>query len=101
MRNIKNYEAQLTALNSKRTALKAKKVRQLGELVVATGADALDANVVAGILLAAMGALDPERKESWHAKGAAFFQGRNKKSRNAIAFDDSGTEPSSNGHQPR
>ena len=36
------YDAELKALKDRERALKARKVEQLGALVVATGADALD-----------------------------------------------------------
>jgi DNA-binding protein H-NS len=60
--------------NHKAKSLKDRRVRQLGELVAATGADALDAETLAGGLLAMMEANDPARKESWRKRGQAFFQ---------------------------
>ena len=42
MRKVRDYDAELRALNDKAKALKARKVQQLGELVTSTGADALD-----------------------------------------------------------
>ncbi|MGH7072844.1 MAG: conjugal transfer protein TraD, partial [Stellaceae bacterium] len=39
-------------------------------------ADALDAETLAGGLLAMMEAGDPARKESWRKRGQAFFQRR-------------------------
>jgi hypothetical protein len=75
MRKVRDYDAELKALGDKARALKAKKVEQLGELVTATGADALDAETLAGVLLDAVGSKDAEAKEAWRAKGAAFFHG--------------------------
>ena len=43
MRKVRDYDAELKALGDKARALKAKRVEQLGQLVAATGADALDA----------------------------------------------------------
>ena len=41
MRKVRDYDAELNALRDKAKAIKARKVEQLGALVVATGADAL------------------------------------------------------------
>src|SRR3546814_18512622 len=58
MRKVRDYDAELRALNDKAKALKARKVQQLGELVTSTGADALDLDTLAGALLAAVEAAD-------------------------------------------
>ncbi len=79
MRKVRDYDAELKALGDKAKALKAKKVQQLGELVVATGADALDTETLAGVLLSAFKTTDNAAKEAWRASGAAFFQGRGRK----------------------
>lgn len=81
MRKTRDYDAELKALGDKAKALKAKKVEQLGQLVAATGADALDLDTLAGVLLAAVESADAEEKEAWRAKGSAFFQQRGKKAR--------------------
>ena len=79
MRKVRDYDAELKALGDKARSLKAKRVEQLGQLVAATGADALDAETLAGVLLDAIGSKDAAAKESWRSKGAAFFQRRGKK----------------------
>ena len=79
MRKVRDYDAELKALNDKARALKVKRVEQLGLLVTATGADALDAETLAGVLLDAVGSKDASAKEAWRAKGAAFFQRRGRK----------------------
>jgi DNA-binding protein H-NS len=76
MRKPRDFDAELRALELKAKSLKERRVRQLGELVAATGADALDAETLAGGLLAIMEANDPARKESWRKRGQAFFQRR-------------------------
>ena len=76
MRKPRDFDAELRALEHKAKSLKERRVRQLGELVAATGADALDAETLAGGLLAMMEANDPARKESWRKRGQAFFQRR-------------------------
>jgi hypothetical protein len=83
---VRDYDAELKALGDKARALKAKKVQQLGELVTSTGADALDLDVLAGALLAAVGSASADEKEAWRAKGAAFFQGSGRKGSSALAM---------------
>ncbi|ASR53161.1 conjugal transfer protein TraD [Blastomonas fulva] len=75
MRKPRDYDAELQALNDKAKQLKTRKQTQLGELVIATGADALGTEILAGVLLAAIGTDDAARKEAWRKRGAAFFQG--------------------------
>jgi hypothetical protein len=93
MRKVRDYNAELKALNERARGLKAKKVQQLGELVAATGADTFDAETLAGVLLAAIGSDDAERKEAWRVRGAAFFQGRARKAGKRISGDGAGAAP--------
>jgi len=90
MRKVRDYNAELKALGDKARALKAKRVEQLGQLVAATGADALDAETLAGVLLDAIESKDAGAKEAWRAKGAAFFQRRRRKGGGTAAGDGSG-----------
>lgn len=76
MRKPRDFNAELQALSDRAKALKAARLTQLGELVIATGADALGTEVLAGALLAAIGNEDAARKEAWRKRGAAFFQQR-------------------------
>ncbi|WP_081984489.1 conjugal transfer protein TraD [Sphingomonas sp. 35-24ZXX] len=76
MRRPRDFDAELQALSDRAKALKAARLTQLGELVIATGADALGTEVLAGVLLAAVGNDDASRKEAWRKRGAAFFQQR-------------------------
>ena len=78
MRKVRDYDAELKALGDKARSLKARKVQQLGELVVTTGADASDPDTLAGLLLGALADKNAERKEAWRVRGAAFFQRRRK-----------------------
>ena len=89
MRKVRDYAAELKALGDKARALKAKRVEQLGQLVAATGADALYAETLAGVLLDAVGSKDASAKEAWRAKGAAFFQRRGRKGGGATTIDGS------------
>lgn len=80
MRKVRDYDAELKALGDKARALKARKIEQLGALVVATGADALDLEVIAGLLRhGVMEAKLDSVKESWRAEGATFLKGRGRK----------------------
>ena len=79
MRKVRDYDAELKALESRAKAIKARRIEQLGQLVTATGADALDMETLAGALLDAVASKDAEAKEAWRAKGSAFFQRRGRK----------------------
>jgi hypothetical protein len=74
MRKPRDFDAELKTLEDKARALKERKVRQLGELVIATGADALDVETLAGGLLCLVEAGDAARKVEWRKRGAAFFR---------------------------
>lgn len=74
MRIPRDFDAELQALSDRAKALKAARLSQLGELVIATGADALGTEVLAGALLAAVGNDDAARTEAWRMRGTAFFQ---------------------------
>jgi hypothetical protein len=80
MRKPRDFDAELKALGDKAKLLKERKLHQLGELVIATGADALPAEQLAGLLLAGVESKDAGAKESWRKRGATFFQ---RTSRNA------------------
>lgn len=81
MRKPRDYDAELKALQDKVDALKQRKVLQLGELVIATGADALDPETLAGALLKMLEANDAPRREAWRKKGVEFFQCRSRQTR--------------------
>jgi len=88
MRKLRDYDAELKALNDKARQLKLRKREQLGELVIATGADALPIERLAGVLLLAVEAADASTKEAQRTRGAAFFQGKSN-SRSSARRDDS------------
>jgi hypothetical protein len=75
MKKPRDLDAELAALQQRAKALKGRRVTQFGELVTATGADKLEAEVLAGALLAAARADAPTR-EAWRRAGASFFQGQ-------------------------
>ena len=75
MRKPQDIDAEIKARKDQIKTLKALRVRQFGELVTATGADGLDHEVLAGVLLAAVEASrHPETLEAWRRKGAGFFR---------------------------
>ena len=79
MRKPRDIDTELKALEAKAKTLKERRDRQLGELVIATGADALDAELLTGALLGAVATKDANAKEGWRKAGAGFFQrGTNK-----------------------
>ena len=91
MRKVRDYDAELKALNDKARALKARKIEQLGVLVVATGADALDLEVIAGMLrYGVTQAKENSVKEEWRADGATFLKRRGRKGHGAADGDGSG-----------
>lgn len=104
MRKPRDIDAELRALQDKAKTLKARKVVQLGELVTATGADTLDAETLAGVLLEALdGAKQPDAQEGWRQRGAAFFQGRSRPRKGAGQPSDNnpGAATNGGGHGPR
>ena len=78
MRKPRDFDSELKALADKAKAIKERRTRQLGELVIATGADALDAELLAGALLDAVASKDAAKREGWRKAGAAFFRGPQK-----------------------
>ena len=88
MRKPRDYDAELQALTDKARQLKIRKTSQLGELVAATGADALSSEVLAGALLDAATTTDAARKEAWRGRGAAFFSGEGKGARTGTGSED-------------
>lgn len=93
MRKVRDYDAELKALADKAKKLKARKVEQLGALVVATGADALDLEVIAGMLRqGVMEAKQESVKESWRADGATFLGKRGRKGRRKAGNNQSSAD---------
>jgi DNA-binding protein H-NS len=74
MRKPRDYDVELKALNDRAKQLRDRKIHQLGELVIATGADALSIEQLTGLLLAGKESKDPQVKEKWRQRGAKFFQ---------------------------
>ncbi len=100
MRKPRDYDAELKALEDKARELKTRKVQQLGELVIATGADALTAEELAGALVALAETKDAGKREAWAKRGAAFFQGRSRRSAPATDRNAGGAQTQPGGAQP-
>lgn len=94
MRKVRDFVSELKALEHKARTLKERKARQLGELVIATGADALDLNVLAGGLLAVVEASDRDMKEGWRVRGATFFRERTRQAARRARGGESGNPAS-------
>jgi hypothetical protein len=77
MRKPIDVDAQIKALQDKARSLKDRQKTQLGELVLATGADSLPLEALAGALLAAVkqATEKPDSIARWAETGDAFFRG--------------------------
>ena len=73
MRRPRDYDAEMKLLADKAKALQDRKLRELGQLVTATGAEALGVDVLAGVLVNAVATTDMVQKEEWRTADAAFF----------------------------
>lgn len=83
MRKPRDIDAELSALAGRAAALKARRVIQLGELVIASGADALGADILMGALNAAATEKNEQTRSQWRQRGEAFFRGE--RTRAAVA----------------
>jgi hypothetical protein len=99
MRKPRDYDADLKALADKARQLKTRKQNQLGELVMATGADVLGVEELAGALLHAAGA-DATTREAWRKRGAAFFQGERHGAGRRTGREPGGTAAGDRGAEP-
>jgi hypothetical protein len=100
MRKPRDYDAELKLLSDKAKLLRDRKLVQLGELTVATGADALPVEILAGALLAAVETKDTAIKEAWRKNGVAFFRRATRgaargagRGRGGSGSNDGGTKP--------
>lgn len=93
MRKPRDFDSELKALADKAKQLKERRVRDLGALVTATGADALDADVLAGVLLDAATNTNKTIGEGWRKRGAAFFQGKSRDTSGGPRQQPEGTLP--------
>lgn len=100
MRKPRDFDAELKSLEDKARDLKARKVQQLGELVISTGADALSADELAGALIVLAETKDAGKREAWAKRGAAFFHGRARRPASAPDRDTGGAQQQPSSVQP-
>jgi Conjugal transfer protein TraD len=100
MRKPRDIDSELKALAERAKQLKERRVQQLGELVIATGGDAMDAETLAGALLSIVETTDAAKRENWRKRGNAFFQRTARKrgegtevQRDGASSPDSGNAP--------
>ena len=102
MRKPVDVDAQIKALQDKAKSLKDRQKSQLGELVLATGADSLSMEALAGVLLAATEqARDkPEAVARWTERGTAFFRGDGKQGTRGKRNGTGDPPAGAPGHEP-
>src|SRR5690606_33500654 len=100
MRKPRDYDAELKALEDKARELKTRKVQQLGEMVIATGADELTAEELAGALVALAETKDTAKREAWAKRGAAFFRGKSRGAASTPDRDNGSASTQPGGAQP-
>jgi len=99
MRKPRDFDAELKALEGKARQLKSRKVQQLGELVVSTGADTLSAEELAGALIALTESKDAGKREAWAKRGAAFFRSRSRRTASVSQRNNEGAAAQPSGVQ--
>jgi hypothetical protein len=100
MRKPRDFDAALKALEDKARGLKTRKVQQLGELVIATGADTLTTNELAGALIVLAETKEAGKREAWARRGAAFFQSRSRRNAPTLDRNTDGAPAQPGGAQP-
>jgi hypothetical protein len=100
LRKPRDYDAELKALEDKAKDLKYRKVQQLGELVISTGADTLTPDELAGALIVLAETKDAGKREAWAKRGAAFFQGRSRRTASAPNRGNGDAQTQPGGAQP-
>jgi DNA-binding protein H-NS len=100
MRKPRDFDAELKALGNKARDLKSRKIQQLGELVIATGADTLSADELAGALIVLTETKDAGKREAWARRGATFFQSRARRNAPAAERHTGGARAQSGSPQP-
>jgi hypothetical protein len=100
MRKPRDFDGELKALQDKARDLKSRKVQQLGELVIATGADTLTADELAGALIVLAETKEAGRREAWARRGAAFFQSRARRTAPTTDRNMDGAPAQPSGAQP-
>ena len=100
MRKPRDFDSELKALADKARDLKERRIQQLGELVIATGADELTIAELTGALVAIAETKDAGKREAWAKRGAAFFQSRARRTAPAAERHTGGARAQPGGAQP-
>jgi hypothetical protein len=100
MRKPRDFDGELKGLQDKARDLKSRKVQQLGELVIATGADSLSVDELAGALIVLTETKDSGKREAWARRGAAFFQSRARRTAPSAERHTGGARAQPGGAQP-
>ena len=100
MRKPADLDTQIKALQDKARSLKDRQKTQLGELVLATGADALSPEALAGVLLHAVEQAreTPEAVARWAERGQTFFRGSSKQGSRGTRNGAGDPAPGTPGH---
>lgn len=99
MRKVRDYDQELRALAEKASQLKAAKVQRLGELVIATGADRVGVEALAGgLLFIAQETGRGTNREAWRAAGTDFFRNGGRKAPEAARGDRQGAYSGPSSH---
>lgn len=103
MRKPRDIDTELKALQEKQKQLRARRTQQLGELVIATGADALDPETLAGALIEATATTkaDAAVKEAWQRKGEGFFRREKRKRQSNANQPEARVENEHGSHAPQ
>ena len=100
MRKPRDFDSELKALADKAKQLKERRVQQLGELVIATGADALSTEELAGALIVLAETTDAAKRDAWAKRGAEFFRGKSRRSVSAPDRDTGSAQTQPGRTQP-
>ena len=100
MRKLRDFDSELKALGDKARDLKSRKVQQLGELVIATAADTLTADELAGALIVLAETKEAAKREAWARRGASFFQSRARRNAPTTDRNTDGAPAQSSNAQP-
>ncbi|GAC1582758.1 MAG: hypothetical protein NVS3B5_17170 [Sphingomicrobium sp.] len=100
MRKVRDYDAELKALGDRAKLLRVRKIQQFGELIEATGADALEPDLLAGALLAVVAEQEGTTTKAWAARGAQFFRETSRKSSRRARVGSEGGKAATGGAEP-
>ena len=97
MRKVRDFDAELKALNDRAKLLKQRKIQQFGELIEATGADALEPDLLVGALLAVVAEKDKATITTWSTRGARFFRATSRRSSRRVTESGAGDKATTSG----